>query len=74
MWFGNVLSSLADVPLYIGARIDTTQQSGQTPDNEVAMNHVSFYVGGYNETDTKELLCITHTVEHNYISHSNLTN
>ena len=27
---------------YIGARTDTTQQSGQTPDNEVDINRITF--------------------------------
>jgi hypothetical protein len=35
-----------------GLRTDTTQQSGQTPDKEVDMNHVTLYVSGYTETDT----------------------
>jgi hypothetical protein len=37
---------------YIGDRIDTTQQSGQTPDKEVEIKTVTVYVSGYTETDT----------------------
>jgi hypothetical protein len=37
---------------YTGARTDTTQQSGQTPDREVDTNHITVYVSGYTETDT----------------------
>jgi hypothetical protein len=41
---------------YIGARTDTTQQSGQTPDKEADINHITGYVSGYNETDTTGML------------------
>jgi hypothetical protein len=41
---------------YIGDRSDTTQQSGQTPDKEVDINHISVYVSGYTETDTTGML------------------
>jgi len=41
---------------YIGARNDTTQQSGQTPDKEVEIGHVTVYVSGYTETDTTGML------------------
>ena len=37
---------------YIGARNDTTQQSGQTPDKEVEITNIIVYVSGYTETDT----------------------
>ena len=37
---------------YIGARTDTTQRSGQTPDKEVDINHITVYVSSYTETDT----------------------
>ena len=37
---------------YIGARNDTTQQSGQTPDKEVEIKNITVYVSGYTETDT----------------------
>jgi len=40
---------------YIGARTDTTQQSGQTPDTEVDINHITAYASGYTETDTTEM-------------------
>jgi hypothetical protein len=35
---------------YIGARTDTTQQSGQTPDMEVGIKNITVYVSGYSET------------------------
>jgi hypothetical protein len=41
---------------YIGARTDTTQQSGQTPDKELEMKNITVYVSGYNETDTTGML------------------
>jgi hypothetical protein len=31
------------------ARTDTTQQSGQTPDKEVAIKNITVYVSGYTE-------------------------
>jgi len=37
---------------YIGARNDTTLQSGQTPDKEVEIKNITIYVNGYTETDT----------------------
>ena len=43
------------VPLgygYIGARNDTTQQSGQTPDKEVEIKNITVHASGYIETDT----------------------
>jgi len=40
---------------YIGASTDTTQQSGQTPDTEVDINHITAYASGYTETDTTEM-------------------
>jgi len=39
-----------------GARTDTTQQSGQTPDKEVDGNHITVYVSGYTETDLTGML------------------
>jgi hypothetical protein len=36
---------------YIGARSDTTQQSGQTPDKEVENKNIPVYVVGYTETE-----------------------
>ena len=39
---------------YIGGRTDTTQQSGQTPDKEMGINHITAYVSGYTETDRPE--------------------
>ena len=41
---------------YIGARTDTTQQSGQTPDNEVEIKNITVYVSGYTETDKTGML------------------
>jgi len=41
---------------YTGARTDTTQQSGQTPDKEVEINNITVYVSGYTETDTTGIL------------------
>ena len=37
---------------YTGARNDTTQQSGQTPDKEVEIKNITVYVSGYTETET----------------------
>jgi len=41
---------------YVGVRTDTTQQSGQTPDKEVTINHITVYVSGYTETNTTGML------------------
>jgi hypothetical protein len=41
---------------YIGARNDTTQQSGQTPDKEAEIKNPIVYVSGYIETDTTGML------------------
>jgi len=41
---------------YTGARTDTTQQSGQTPDKEVKIKNVTVCVSGYTETDTTGML------------------
>ena len=41
---------------YIGARTDTTQQSGQTPDKGVEIKNVTVYVSGYTESDTTGML------------------
>jgi hypothetical protein len=41
---------------YIGARNDRTQQSGQTPDKEVEVKHITVYDSGYTETDTTGML------------------
>jgi hypothetical protein len=35
---------------YIEARTDTSQQSGQTPDEEVEIKNIIVYVSGYTET------------------------
>jgi outer membrane receptor protein involved in Fe transport len=39
---------------YIGARNDTTQQSGQTPDKEAEIKNIPVYVSGYTETSPTE--------------------
>jgi hypothetical protein len=41
---------------YFGARNDTTQHSGQTPDKEVEINHFISYGSGYIETDPTGVL------------------
>ena len=41
---------------YTGARTDTTQQSGQTPDKEVEIKNITVYVSGYTETDPTGML------------------
>ena len=41
---------------YIGAKNDTTQQSGQTPDKEVEIKNITVYVSGYTETDLTGML------------------
>jgi hypothetical protein len=35
---------------------EPTQQSGQTPDKEVEINHITVYVSGYTETDPTGML------------------
>ena len=40
----------------IAARTDTTQQSGQTSEKEVLINHITVYVSGYTETDRTGML------------------
>jgi hypothetical protein len=40
----------------IGARNDTTQQSGQTPVKEVKLKNITIYVSSYTETDTTGML------------------
>ena len=39
-----------------GARTDTTQQSGQTPDKKVEIKNITVYVSGYTESDTTGML------------------
>jgi len=41
---------------YIGARTDTTQQSGQTPDKEAEIKNITVYVSDYTEIDTTGML------------------
>ena len=36
---------------YNGARTDSPQQPGETPDKEVENNHIAVYVSGYTEPD-----------------------
>jgi len=42
---------------YIGARTDTIQQSGQTPDKEAEMNHIAVYVSGYTSQSDWHIVC-----------------
>jgi hypothetical protein len=44
---------------YIGARTDTTQQSGQTPDKEVQIKNITVYVSSYTKTDTTGMLSLS---------------
>jgi hypothetical protein len=44
-----VLSKAEGVVEGYGARNDTTQQSGQTPDKEVEIKNITVYVSGYTE-------------------------
>ena len=41
---------------HIGARTNTTQQSGQTTDKEVEIKNITVYVSGYTEIDTTGML------------------
>jgi hypothetical protein len=41
---------------YIGARTDTTQQSGQTPDKVTEIKNINVSASGYTETDTTGML------------------
>jgi len=41
---------------YIGAKTDTTQQSGQTPVKEVEIKNITVYFSGYTEIDTTGML------------------
>ena len=41
---------------YIGARTDTTQQSGQTQDKEVEINQITVYVSGCTQTGSTGML------------------
>jgi hypothetical protein len=41
---------------YIGARNDTTQQSGRTTDKEAEKQNITVYVSGCSETDTTGML------------------
>ena len=41
---------------YTGARSDTTQQSGQTPDKEAEIKDITVYVRVYTETDSNGML------------------
>jgi hypothetical protein len=40
----------------MGARTDTTRQSGQTPDKEVEIKNITVYVSGYTESSTTGML------------------
>jgi len=41
---------------YVGARTDTTPQSGRTPYKEVDISHITFMSAAYTETDPTEML------------------
>jgi len=41
---------------YVGARTNTTQQSGQTADKEAEIKNITVYVSRYTETDTTGML------------------
>ena len=41
---------------YNGARTDTTQESGQSPDKQVKTSHFFVHVSGYTETDPTGVL------------------
>jgi len=41
---------------YTGARNDTTQQSGQTPDKEVEIKNITICLSVYSETDPTGML------------------
>jgi hypothetical protein len=42
--------------VYNGARPDTTQESGQSPDKQVKTSHFDVHVSGYTETDPSGVL------------------
>ena len=52
----NTVAAYTLVYGYVGARNNTTQQSGQTPDKEVEIQNITFYVSSYTETDTTGML------------------
>ena len=45
---------------YIEARTDTTQQTGQTPNKKIDINHITLFVSGYAETDPTGMLSPNH--------------
>jgi hypothetical protein len=53
---GGVEGDMPKAHGYIGARTDTTQQAGQTPDKEVGITNITIYASGYTETDTNGML------------------
>ena len=53
----NASTSTALGRCYTEARTDTTQQSGQTPDKEETIYHITVYISGYTKTDTTVILC-----------------
>ena len=53
----NASTSTALGRCYTEARTDTTQQSGQTPDKEETIYHITVYISGYTKTDTTVVLC-----------------
>ena len=42
---------------HIGARTDTTQQSGQTQDKKVEIKNITVYVSGYTEARHNTTVC-----------------
>jgi hypothetical protein len=48
----------------MGARTHTTQQSGQTPDKEVDISHITGYVNGHTETDSTGFCYLPSTAEY----------
>jgi len=56
LFFSTRYPSSSKATAHIGARNDTTQQSGHTPDKEVEIKNVTVYVSGYTETDRTGML------------------
>jgi len=46
---------------YIGARTDATHHTGQTPDKEAKVNHITVYYSGYAETYPTGTLSPSHS-------------
>jgi len=61
---GQLVSSILRVQAALryghnGVRTDTTQQSGQPPDEEAEIKNITVYVSGYTDTYTTEMLSPT---------------